>query len=82
MAITTIRASRVSETQNGLKVEVVMADSADLEEATEAIQIQVVVKGALFWPLATIQKEALSRARDAINDEIQRMKQSADRFSD
>jgi hypothetical protein len=76
-----IRSSQVIEAEDSLGVEILMADSADLGEAIEAIEIRVNVKGPIFWPLAAIQKAALERAQSAIDEEIQRMKSAADRHS-
>ena len=54
-----------------LIVEIVIADSDNLEQATELLQIRVRAEALSGWPLAAIQRATLLRVRDVIAAEIQ-----------
>lgn len=78
----TIRRSHLTDTPEGFIVELIIADSNDLETASTVLTAKVPVTCEKWWRLAAIQREVLGRLRDVVGDEILRTRRILDRQPD
>jgi len=63
-----------------LTVEVLIADAANPDDATDCLQIRLRSPRAKSdWHLPAIHREVLERARDVLNDEIQNARERLSR---
>jgi hypothetical protein len=76
-----IESTKIVETQPGFVVEMILSDSADLEHASNVVQLRAKLDIDQQYPLlAELQEGALTYAREAISVEIQRLRSAANRI--
>lgn len=78
-----IQSTKVTETAKGFVVEMILSDGSDLERAANVIQLRATLDTADIDQrsprLAKLQEVALCHVRDAVQDEIDRLRSDATR---
>ena len=78
-----IQSTKVSETEQGLAIELLIADANQIDDASEFVHLRVVSEKAEGgWRLPTIHREALQLSLDVLNSEIQGARDAVNRFDD